>query len=62
MITLPHLQLMLFASLLGYSLEDVQYMLQVQKQIAEEYERMKSIVRPLEMFKVDIQMDWTAGE
>jgi hypothetical protein len=62
MITLPHLQMMLFATLLGYSLEDVQCVLQVQQQIAEEYEQMKGIVSTLEVFKVDIQMDRPVGE
>jgi hypothetical protein len=53
---------MIFDSLLGYSFEDLQYVLQVQQQIAEEYEGMKGIVSTLEMFKVDIQMDRPVGE
>jgi hypothetical protein len=53
---------MIFASLLVYSLEDLQYVLQVQQQIAEEYEQMKGIVNTLEMFKIDIQVDRPVGE
>jgi hypothetical protein len=62
MVTLPHLQTMIFASLLVYSLEDLEYVLQIQQQIAEEYERMKGIVNTLELFKVDIQVERPLGE
>jgi hypothetical protein len=37
-------------------------MLQVQQQIAQEYEQMKAIVSILQMFKADIQVDRPLGK
>jgi hypothetical protein len=37
-------------------------MLQVQQQIAQEYEQLKAIVSILQMFKADFQVDRPLGE
>jgi hypothetical protein len=54
--------MMIFASLLVYSLEDLQCVLQIQQQIVEEYERMKILGNVVEMIKVDLQVDRPVGE